>query len=174
MTNAHSTTWIALTSRAGITYSGAVLGNLALLSVLRLRMRLLILAVFPGTLFHELSHLAAAALLHGQPTGFHLLPRRTDRTFILGSVVCANVRWYNGLFIGLAPLLLLPLAFGLMLWRLSLAPVLHAREVPWIYLIACLAYAAVPSWQDLQVAAKSRWMLIGVGAVAWVVRVWWL
>jgi len=70
------------------------------------------------------------------------------------------VRWYNGLVIGLAPLLLLPVAAALLLWRSRTGADLALTELPWLYLIACLAYASLPSWQDLRVAAASSWLLI--------------
>lgn len=153
-------------SPAGFGYLASIFGILALFSLMRLRMELLVLAVFPGTLFHELCHLLASMLFGGKVTSFRLLPKRVGRSFILGSVECGNVRWYNGFFIGLAPLLLLPVAFGLLLWRLKIWHGLHLRELPWIYLIACLTYAAIPSRQDLCLAAKSRWALCCVATVA--------
>ncbi len=154
--------WTALSLRATVAYLGAVVGYLVLFSLLRLRLALFSLVVFPGTFFHELSHWAAGVLFGGHPKGLRLLPKRSGTQMVLGSVECTNLRWYNGVFIGLAPLSLLPIALALMVWRLGLAPGLHAAEAGWAYLVACLAYAAIPSRQDLQIVAISRWMLIGI------------
>lgn len=159
-------------SPSGTSYLAVVAGLLVLFSLMRFRLGLLVLVVLPGTLFHELAHLLASILFRGQATSFRLVPKRVGAGFILGSVTCANVRWYNGLFIGMAPILLLPLAFGLLLWRLSITHHLQLRELPWAYFIACLAYAAIPSRQDLQLVAKSRWMLLGVAAAACILWIW--
>ncbi len=173
MISTFSSAWAELTSRAGIVYSFSVLGCLALLSLLRRHAGLFALAAFPGTFFHELSHFAIGMLFRGHPAGLRILPKRTGGRISLGSVECTNIRWYNGMFIGLAPLLLLPIAFGLVLWRLSLAPGLHAAEGLWAYFIACLAQASVPSLQDLRVAAISKWMLAFLTIAACLIRIWW-
>ena len=128
------------------------------------------LAVLPGTLCHELCHLCVGGLLGGQPTRFTVLPKREGRVWVMGSVTFAQVRWYNAFFLGLAPLLLLPLAYGLLVWRLKGHPALGWPEGLWLYLIANLVYAALPSWQDLQVAARSPigWLLLAAGlAYGW-------
>ena len=61
-------------------------------------------------------------LSNGRPAGLQLLPRRSARGYVLGSVTCNNVRWYNGLFIGLAPLALLPFALLLFRWPFTKSP----------------------------------------------------
>ncbi len=173
MTGAFSLAWAALTSCEGIFYSFSLLGCLTLLSLLRRRAGLFALAAFPGTFFHELSHFVIGVLFRGQPTDLRILPKRTSEGILLGSVKCTNIRWYNGMFIGLAPLLLLPIAFGLVLWRLNLALGWHAAEGLWVYFIACLAQASVPSRQDLRIAAISKWMLASLVITACLIRIWW-
>jgi hypothetical protein len=153
--------WLAaLDSQTGRTYLAAVALALVLLALTRRLGVLFFLAAFPATLAHELMHLAVGLLTHGQPSGLRLRPQRSARGYVLGSVTCNNVRWYNGLFIGLAPLLLLPAALTLLRWR---APQpLVAAELAWVYLIACLVYASLPSWQDLRVALASSWLLVAL------------
>ncbi|MBK9797705.1 MAG: hypothetical protein IPP58_14685 [Holophagaceae bacterium] len=126
------------------------------------------LLALPGTLCHEASHWVVGRLLNGQPAGFTVIPRREGRGFVLGSVALRNLRWYNACFIGLAPLLLLPLAYGLFLWRLGGNPDLGWPEAAMMYLIANLLFGALPSWQDLRIAARSpiSWLLL-VGLLAW-------
>ena len=126
------------------------------------------LLALPGTLCHEACHWVAGKLLNGQPVHFTVIPRREGRGFVLGSVGFKNLRWYNAFFIGLAPLILLPLAYGLLLWRLGAKPVLGWSEAAMVFLLANLVFAALPSWQDLRIAAKSPvgWLLLA-GALAW-------
>jgi len=127
------------------------------------------LLALPGTLCHEACHWLVGALLNGQPARFTVMPRREGRGFVLGSVALRNLRWYNAFFIGLAPLLLLPLAYGLLLWRLGRHPSLGWAEAGIAFLLANLVFAAMPSWPDVRIAARSPvgWLLL-VAGLAWV------
>jgi len=126
------------------------------------------LLALPGTLCHETCHWGMGLLLRGQPLRFTVLPRREGHGFVLGSVSFRNLRWFNAFFIGLAPLLLLPLAYGLFLWRLGANPEFKWPEAAALYLLANLLFGALPSWQDLRIAAKSPigWLLLA-GLLAW-------
>ena len=121
--------------------------------------------VLPGTLAHESCHFLLGLLLNGSPESFNLIPRREGRGWVMGCVTFSNLRWYNVFFIGMAPLLLLPLAWYLMQWRLRLGPVLGWQEGLAVYLIANLIYATLPSWQDVKIAARSPigWLLLAAG-----------
>ncbi len=152
----------ALTSAAGQRYALAVAVMLTLLLVTRRLGVIYFVTAFPVTLAHELMHLLLGFLTHGQPCGFRVWPRRSARGYVLGSVTCRNVRWYNGLFIGFAPVLLLPVALVLLIWRLHAQPDVNAVEAAWAYAVACLTYASLPSWQDIRVALASSWLLIAV------------
>lgn len=143
-------------------YLAAVTAVMLLLVATRRLGALFLLTSFPVTVAHELTHLLAGLLSNGRPSQLRLLPRRSADGYVLGSVTCSNVRWYNGLVIGLAPLLLLPAAAALLLWRIRTGAGVALAELPWLYLIACLAYASLPSWQDLRVAAASSWLLIAL------------
>jgi len=123
----------------------------------------------PGTFCHELCHWILGKLLNGQPVSFSILPRREGRGMVLGSVQCAHLRWYNAFFVGVAPLLLLPLAFLLLRWRLGLHAALDWGEALVLYLLGNLAFGSIPSGQDLRVAARSPigWLLLALGLV-WV------
>jgi hypothetical protein len=120
------------------------------------------LVVLPGTLSHELCHWVVGKLLDGRPVHFTVFPKRVGGGLVLGSVAFSNLRWYNAFFIGLAPLLLLAAAYGLFLWRLSGHPVFGWTEGGVVFLLANLLFGAVPSWQDLRVAARSPigWLLL--------------
>lgn len=145
-------------------YLVAVLITVGIMQAARHAGLLFFLAAWPATFAHELTHLLLGWLTNGQPSGLHLWPRRGARGYVLGAVTCNNVRWYNGLLIGLAPLLLLPLAALLFGWRLQRGPVLDAPEALWVYGIASLLLAALPSFQDLRVAAASSWLLLVLSA----------
>jgi hypothetical protein len=122
----------------------------------------------PGTLCHEFCHWLVGLLLNGRPVHFTVFPKRQGRGFVLGSVTLSNLRWYNAFFIGLAPLLLAPAAYGLFLWRLGDHPVLGWGEAGAVYVLANLLFGAIPSWQDLRIAARSPigWLFLA-GALGW-------
>ena len=147
-------------------YLVAVLAVVVVLAATRRFQLVFFVLAFPATLAHELTHLIFGWLTHGQPTGLRLWPRRTARGYALGSVTCRNVRWYNGLFIGLAPLALLPFAALLLRWRTQTAPVPDVNEMAWVYAVASLALAGLPSGQDLRVALASSWLLLAVMLLA--------
>lgn len=152
---------------AGRLYLAVILGFVLLLYLLRRSLVLLSLAAFPGTLLHELLHFVVGLILLGRPSGFSVVPRRMGHGYALGSVRFANVRWYNGFLIGLAPLLLLPLALWLLAWRLQGVPPLQVQELVWAYLLSTLIYASLPSWPDIKIAATSFWLLLLSVGVYW-------
>ncbi|HEX9010052.1 MAG TPA: hypothetical protein VF804_06775 [Holophagaceae bacterium] len=154
--------------RTVLAYLGGGAAMLWLLARVRRSFWLISLLALPGTLCHELCHWAVGHLLNGRPVRFTVIPRREGRGFVLGAVAFSNVRWYNAFFIGLAPLLLLPMAYGLLLWRLGHAGTLGWPEVGLVFLLANLVFAAVPSGQDLRIAARSPigWLLLA-GTLAW-------
>jgi hypothetical protein len=142
-----------------------LVGTAAMLWAMNLARRsfwLFSLLVLPGTLCHELCHWMAGKLFNGRPVHFTVFPKRVGHGFVLGSVVLSNLRWYNAFFIGLAPLLLLAAAYGLFVWRLAGDPVLGWKEAAGVYFLANLLFGAVPSWQDLRMAARSPigWLLL--------------
>ena len=126
------------------------------------------LLVLPGTLCHEFCHWMVGKLLNARPVRFTVVPRRAGGSLVLGSVAFSNLRWYNTFFIGVAPLLLLAAAYGLFAWRLGGHPVLGWREGGAVFFLANLLFGAVPSWQDLRIAARSPvgWLLLA-GALAY-------
>jgi hypothetical protein len=150
---------------------GAMLVALALLHLARRSFFLAALVSLPGTFAHELCHWGVGLLLNGQPRSFTVLPRRQGRGIVLGSVGFAHLRWFNAPFIGLAPLLLLPGAYGLFRWQLQAAPTFGWPQAGLAFLMANLVIAARPSGQDLRIAARSPlgWLVLAAG-VAWVVH----
>lgn len=154
---------------------GAMLGYLAgmammlwLLNQARRSFWLFSLLALPGTVCHELCHWIVGGLLNGRPVRFTVLPRREGRGFALGSVAFENLRWYNAFFIGLAPVLLLPVAYALFLWRLGRSPAFGWPEMAILLVLANLVFGAMPSRQDLRIAVRSPigWLLLA-GWLAW-------
>lgn len=156
------------TGPAALAYLAGAAGVLWILNLAKRSFWIFSLLVLPGTLCHELCHWALGHLLNGRPVHFTVFPRREGHGFVLGAVTFSNLRWYNAFFIGLAPLALLPAAWGLLLWRLGGRPVLDWPELAAVFLLANLLFASVPSWQDLRIAARSPigWLLLA-GGLAW-------
>ncbi len=156
--------WTGLREGQGtvLLYLAAMASVLWLLNQAKRSFWLCSLLALPGTICHEACHWAVGKLLRGEPVRFTVIPRREGRGFVLGSVAFKNLRWYNAFFVGLAPLALLPLAGGLLLWRLSSHPQLAWSEVAVVFLLANLVFASLPSWQDLKIAARSPvgWLLL--------------
>jgi len=147
-------------------YVAVVALTVALLHRLRRHFWVFSVLVLPGTFAHESCHYLMGILLGGRPSGFNLFPRREGHGYVMGSVSFTGLHWFNCFFIGLAPMLLLPAAYGLMRWRQGLGPVLGWEEALAVYAIANLVYAALPSWQDVRIAARSPigWLLLAGGA----------
>jgi hypothetical protein len=131
------------------------------------------LLALPGTLAHEALHFLTGLLLNGGPVRFSLFPRREGKGWVMGSVTFDHLTWYNAFFIAMAPLLLLPAAYGLVLWRLQGPLVPTWPEGLGVYVIANLVHASLPSWQDVKIGARSPigWILLA-GCLAWAWHAW--
>lgn len=125
----------------------------------------------PGTLVHEGLHWIAAFLLNGQPASFSIWPKRLENgNWVLGTVAISNLTWYNGLWIGLAPLMsfifLLFLAPQYSAWSFS------QRDLGYWVCTSSILLKCLPSWQDLSVALKSLLPVICLAITA--VAIYWL
>jgi hypothetical protein len=167
-------TWGTSISAVTWVYLSGMAAALWLLNQARRSFWLCALLAWPGTVCHEACHWLVGTLMNGHPVHFTVLPSREGHGFVLGSVALKNLRWYNAFFIGMAPLILLPLAYGLLLWRLGRHPVIGWSEAGIVFLLANLVFAAMPSWQDLRIAARSPvgWLLLGgaltLGWMRWI------
>lgn len=163
MNDINFTTLHDLISVTGIIYVSAITVMICVFYAMRHVTPIFFLVVLPATVVHEMSHLIVALFLNGRPDGFSIIPQRSVKGYTLGSVACANIRWYNGLFIGLAPTVLLIVAVLIAGWRVHNHNVFTISETVWVYVTACIAYAAIPSWQDFKIALVSSWLVITVG-----------
>lgn len=130
----------------------AVLLLLALFDRARRRLWLFVPLVLPATLLHEGSHWLVAWVSGARPSRFSVWPRREGRRIVLGEVAIARPTWLTRGLVGLAPLLLLPIAaYVLLHLRAPTEPAMHALQV---YLLASLVYGAIPSLSDLKLAVR--------------------
>jgi hypothetical protein len=137
-------------------FAGATAGHIVafaligvLLALLRKISWIYVVVRLPGTALHEASHYLLGLLLGARPVLFSVRPERAaSGKLSLGRVEFAGLSWWNKAPIGLAPLLLLPLAIYLASLACSLAPTswqaLLLMYSSWICLLS-----SIPSITDL-------------------------
>ncbi len=114
-----------------------------------------------GTLCHELAHFSVGLLLGAEPVGFSIMPRRRGRTWELGSVTFANLRWYNAAPAALAPFLVLLLPLAAAWWRTRGDWRFGPVDLALTLLLAPQFLSFWPSPVDWKLARRSwPWLLI--------------
>jgi len=114
----------------------------------------------------------AAFVTFGQPGFPRFIPKKIGNVYALGRVPIHNPRWYNGALIGLAPLMMIPVAYYAILYG---APESYRLSGIWRFLVDPLVAAeclleCVPSSADLHLVRKSivPLALVGLGAyIGW-------
>jgi hypothetical protein len=129
-------------------------------------MRMLSILTLPSTFLHELAHYLVAIVTYGRPDKFNIYPQKTeDGGYVLGYVTFVPT-WYNAPIIGLAPLLLFPLA-----WLSYAAGVDSDFTGKLIYgaLAGTCLNGGVPSGVDLSFIYRyPMWLLVSIfGAVTY-------
>lgn len=120
-----------------------------------------------GTILHEGMHWIFALLLFGRPTGFSVVPvRQPDGSIQLGEVRISNLKWWNGLFIGCAPLLLS--AMGLWLVSLGDSAAFGERNILTGFVASQCFLSCWPSRQDLRLAGQSAMVYGLIGLAMWI------
>lgn len=146
-------------------YLAVVILSAALLHRLRNRPRFYSVIALPGTAGHELLHFLVGTLTLARPVKASLLPKfHRDGSATLGYVMFANIRWYNALWVGFAPVLALPAALWLVYYRSGQLAVLSPAEVLWAYVAASLAYSCLPSRADVGIVLSKPIGLLIYGA----------
>ncbi len=114
---------------------------------------------FLGVFTHELFHLLIGYIVGARPVGGTLIPRRLpDGSWILGSVRFQNIRWFNGVFTGLAPMLI-PFCFvPLIPQRWSLSSITKLDIFNWL-LMALILPSSIPSKADMRIATRSAFSI---------------
>ena len=131
----------------------AVSGILLVFRMLRARFWLFFYFTFLSILLHELAHFIVALVTNGKPRGLSLIPEQTVNGVVLGKMLSANTRWYNGTLIALAPLLLWGLAYWVFFTFVLQETNTLVLAVK-IYLLASLIEGGLPSPSDFRLAAK--------------------
>jgi hypothetical protein len=122
--------------------------------------------LLPGTVAHELCHYLVGLLLNACPTRLVLWPIRSGNRLVLGEVGFSHLTWYNAAMTGMAPLLLIPLA-----WQIARSAGTGWHNIWMAYLEAVLLVSAIPSGTDFKVAFRftAGPVLLFVGTFAWLV-----
>lgn len=122
-----------------------------------------ILFILPGTFFHELMHFLFALLLRGRPSSFSLIvSENKDGSLTLGSVEFYPSH-FNGAFVALAPIWLLPLAVvGSFYLNESLNLI---QKIGVGYLGGLMVYSSFPSKADWMIAVRYPAGLLVLGPI---------
>jgi hypothetical protein len=155
-------------------YLAIVIATASLLHYLRRMPRFFSLVSLPGTVGHELLHFLVGTLALAKPVKVSLIPKfHRDGSATLGFVRFSNIRWYNALWVGFAPLLALPAATWLVYWRSTQIPPLHFPELAWSYIAASLTYSCLPSKADVEIVlSKPAGLIVYLGSAAILAWVW--
>ena len=126
----------------------------------------------PGTAAHEFAHFSVGCVLRARPQNFSITPRKNGNSWILGSVSFTHISIYNGAFVAMAPLLLFPIAWFLLIY--VVIPLFNSdRLVFWFlasYVTSNFLFGCVPSSQDFKVGGPSIKMYlfyIAIAALGW-------
>lgn len=127
------------------------------------------IALWPGTVLHELLHYIAGVLCGAHPVSISLLPcRQQDGSWELGSVSFSRLRWWNSLPVALAPMALLPAGGWVMIESLSF-PLLSSSGTGLKLAAAQCLLAGWPSRRDWAHAMVGLLILAVIAlAVIWV------
>ena len=153
-------------------YLAVVTATAALLHYLQRMPRFFSLISLPGTVGHEFLHFLVGTLALARPVKVSLMPKfHRDGSATLGFVRFSNIRWYNALWVGFAPLLALPAALWLVYYRSAQIPPLSWRELAWSYVAASLTYSCLPSRADVEIVfskpAGLIFYLAGAAILCW-------
>ncbi|WP_223508650.1 MULTISPECIES: hypothetical protein [unclassified Pseudomonas] len=127
---------------------------------------------FTGVLLHEMLHFAVGFLTMARPNSMSLIPKSEAGRLVLGSVGFVGLNWMNAWITALAPLLALPLVYGVASWRMSYGP----QHFQWVDLLIWLLIAPQylncwPSRADWKLVLIS-WPVIGLFAGGITVWLW--
>ncbi|MDL2357246.1 MAG: hypothetical protein QFF03_18475 [Pseudomonadota bacterium] len=123
-----------------------------------------------GTICHELAHFGVGWLVGARPTGLTVIPRRSGRSWELGSVTLTRVRWYNAAPAALAPFLIVALPLVVARWRTVPGWTFHPVDLLIAFGLAPQMLSFWPSAVDWCVALRSWPYLLVIAlllALAW-------
>lgn len=108
----------------------------------------------PGTILHEMMHFFVGLILNARPCNFTILPRKSDKGYVMGSVGFTNITFYNAIPSSMAPLLLLPIGFYLNRYLLPNMMPTFTNYVLYVLLQTIIIENALPSSADFRVAKQ--------------------
>lgn len=121
-----------------------------------------------GTTIHEISHLVFGLLTGARPVSLSIFPRRAaGQQWILGSVRFTNIRWWNAMFVGLAPLSTLFMPFWVADWRTQNGLVFGWPDLAISAVLAPMFISFWPSTADFKIARRSWPYMVVVGLCTW-------
>ncbi len=123
----------------------------------------MIMTRLPGTFLHELAHYAVAFVTGGSPSGFTIIPVRREsirdgvvvNEWVLGSVTLRKPSALSAMPTGLAPLLLLGVAWHVYCHWFEWFPHDFPHTICLYGVLCLLCCGSVPSGRDLHVAVSS-------------------
>lgn len=126
----------------------------------------------PGTAAHEFAHYLVGRILQARPVNFSITPRKNGNSWILGSVSFTHISVFNGAFVAMAPLLLFPIAWFLLIY--AVVPLFNADKFVYWFIVAYVTsnflFGCVPSSQDFKVGGPSIKMYglyVAIAAFGW-------
>ncbi len=131
---------------------------------------------FIGTLFHELAHFIVSLLTAGKPVWISIIPHKSEdgTKYVLGHVKNKNLNWKNAAFIGLAPLMLLFLAYEVYLYFFDFVTPGFYSYLAYVILIVSLTSSSIPSSVDLGHIFNNRFLLNIIPLILFFVLIYFL
>jgi hypothetical protein len=137
---------------------------------------LLSLFFIPATFLHELTHFIVGLITFAKPTNFNLLPKKEGDSYVLGNVNFENINFFNALFTGIAPVLLIVALYFLdknnfALYKEICHNYCHMDEFNLIaffilvYINYIFIYSGIPSSQDFKVIFSHPFGIIFWGII---------
>ena len=122
------------------------------------------LLTLPGTIAHELLHFIAGLLTGARPVGLSVIPKQQpDGSWHLGVVTFANLRWWNSVPVGLAPLALILLGGWLFFYSATL-PLISTQGALLKIVTALCLISGWPSQEDWSHAIKGLLIIVILAA----------
>jgi hypothetical protein len=149
-------------------YLAPAAGGAIVMRMVSSRAWLYSLVSLTGTFVHELLHLLVGAATGARPVSMDLFPHKdADGRLVMGSVVFANLRWYNAAPSALAPLLGLPLMVLAAWLRVRHGWQFHPADIGIWFALAPQFDACRPSRTDLRLALMSWPLFVVLTALGW-------
>lgn len=121
-----------------------------------------------ATFTHEMLHLLVGSVTGAQPVSMDLFPKKDpEGRLVMGSVVFANLRWYNAAPTALAPLFGLPLMLWVAWMRVRHGWHFRPADIGIWVALAPQFDACRPSSVDLRLSLISWPLFVVVAAITW-------